>query len=227
MPQDPDFSKHSRLSQHLALMDLADAPIAPEETADEARVIEAMVPKPLGLPSRLKSRPLWYLAPLLMAAAGVGLMLFQKPVREASPWTVKGAGHVQIFVEQDGHVQTLEEAGPLTPSARIKAEVFSEAPAVAFWGVSSQDGQLLQDPEWIAQNRMMLELQEKKFFSGSLQLDGPSEGESLCIVVCPKDMMPRLEDPAIFQEIVQTIASKALPNGNLTGCKNSCFQLRP
>lgn len=226
-PQDPDFSKHSRLAQHLALLELDDQGLAPEDTAAEARVIDRMVPKPLSLSRREKSRKLFYLAPILMAAAGIGLMLFQNAERDANPWQIKGGGHVQIYVEEEGYIQAWDEARPLTPQARIKAEVFSEAPAVAFWGVSSRAGQLLQEPDWIMQNKIVLEAQEKKFFAGSLQLDGPSEGEYLCVVVCPVSLLNRLTEPNILQDLTQAVTSKVMPQGNLTACKNTCFQLRP
>lgn len=219
--------KPSRLARHMSLLDLTDEKLSAAETEEERAFVDSMNPKPLHFPEENPARSYrksWLAVPFVLGAAALAL-LFIKP-REETGWTVKGAAKIDIFVEREGEVRPFTTGDEVSAGERIKAEVFAVRPSVAFWGVSSRDGRLLSDAPWIWDNRINLDSQERKSFAGSLQLDERSEGESLCVVECPSELLGQLDAQVFSQSIADVIRSKSLPQGDLRDCRSQCSELR-
>jgi hypothetical protein len=229
----------SRLDRQLALMGLQEG-VPEAELVAERRAMDAAKPLPLTFPTARAdaARPLravaeepkqrfawprigWSAGGMLLAA-GLALVVLRKEPDAGPEVRVKGAGHVQVFYEQDGQVSPLKEGAVLREGARVKAEVQAAGPARAFWGVASRDGRLLTDAAWIWQAKLDLGEGEKRYFSGSLALEGASEGETLGVVLCPEGAV---KEPMV-EQVAAAVAGKPLPP-ELAACRVQRFPLRP
>lgn len=192
MTHDEDKKGPSRLEKHLKIMGLGGEDVPEAALTAERRAIEEATPLALRLPaSRLPARrkslfhmTSWSWGVSALAAAVLTVVIVGRGKDETQPLTIKGAASVQVFAEQGGTVTPLPSNADLPAGARVKAEVLAGAPSEAFWGVVGRDGRLLSDAAWITQSRLDLAANERKAFAGSLELDGPSEGEILVVVVC-------------------------------------------
>jgi hypothetical protein len=237
---DKNGSDASRLRRHLAIMGLEDGVPEAELTAERRAMSEAK-PLPLTFPKEAPQRApaaasreapaqtrgfgwpkLGWSAGGLLLAAGLALVVLRNQPDATPGFTVKGAGSVQVFYEQDGKVEPLASGMRLHEGAKVKAEVQAGGSAArAFWGVASKDGKLLTDAAWIWQARLDLGEGEKRQFAGSLALDGPSEGETLGVVLCPAGAV---KEPLVAG-VAEAIAGKPLP-ADLAGCRVERFPLR-
>lgn len=221
-----DKKNPSRLERQWALLGLSDQAIPEGILRAEQKAQDEAVPRPLVFPDVSVVRP--RKAPFLrrglpvmsvLAAASVAFLLWREGRSVPPALQVMGAGDVQVFTEKDGRVQALAPDANLGGGTRVKATVLAVVPSTAFWGVVAADGRLLSDANWIAQNRLDLPAGERRSFNGSLALDGPSEGEALVVVSCPKEAAPDMT------AVVRGMVAPKVPDG-LQSCRFWRFRLR-
>lgn len=221
----------SRFARHLSLLGLSDEPMEGAALDAERAFVDSMPTKNLSFPDEVlrlpqrKKNNIWWAASGVILAAALALLVLRQPSDNDNGLIIKGGSHVEVFVEQDGKIQKLPEAGTVASGARLKAEISAQRNAMAFWGVHNSGGQLLTDAAWIWQNRLELKTSERKSFSGSLELQGASEGERLCVLECPADVAKRGQD-RLTREIAEILRSETLNGNDYATCKLQCSQLR-
>lgn len=224
MTNDQDKKGPSRLDRHLSVLGLGDT--LPEgEVAADRRVMAEARPKRLTFPERKSAAffAKWQMGFALLAAAAVAVVLYQNQSAPDGAFTIKGGASVAIFFEQAGQVRPWTTGTKLEEGAKVRAEVLAVKPSVAFWGVTAKGGRLLSEPDWIVANRIGLAAGEKKFFPGSLELSGPSEGETLVVSVCPEGYvkLDAPETPELLSKMLLYYSTDTLSD-----CKTQRFQLR-
>lgn len=223
MTNDQDKKSPSRLDRHLSILGLGD-PVAEELLAADRQVMTEAVPRKLRFPPAKKPAPaFWQMGVGVLLAASLAVILYRNRDTDDGGFRVKGGASVALYFEQDGQVQQWKAGTTLKEGAKIRAEVVAGKPTLAFWGVTAKGGRLLSEPHWILENRLLLAAGEKKFFPGSLELSGPSEGETLVVSICP-DAHVKVDAP----ETPELLAKMLLyySTDTLSECKTQRFQLR-
>ncbi len=238
MPTKEQDPKVSRFDKHLNLLGLdGKAPLPERELAADRLLMEQAQPKRLVFPSE-RSEPArrqqaaalfkdfgarWMAGGALLVAATVAALVYQqRQSPEEGRYTVKGAANVEVFFEQKGAVAPWTPGVHLDEGAKVRAEVLAVKPSLAFWAVTGRGGKLLNTASWIWENRQLLTAGEKKFFQGSLELAGASEGEVLTVAVCPTEDFN--EEAKNNAEIAAGLFRS--PAATLPGCHLQHFPLR-
>ncbi len=231
MTDDQDKKPPSRLDRHLSILGLGDSLPEDQLAADRRLMTEARpkgltfpeVKKPSFLSALADHRSKWQMGLAGLAAAVIAVVLYKNPSSPDGAYTIKGGASVAIYFEQAGQVKSWTTGTVLAEGTKVRAEVLAVKPTVAFWGVTAKGGRLLSDSRWILDNRLPLAAGEKKFFPGSLELSGPSEGETLVVAICPAGYV-KMDSP----ETPELLAKMLLfySTDTLSECKTQRFLLR-
>ncbi len=231
MTNDQDKKQPSRLDRHLSILGLGDS-LPEDQLAAERRLMTEARPKRLTFPAARKPgfltaladhRSKWQMGLAGLAAAVIAVVLYKNPSPSDGTYTIKGGAGVAIYFEQGGQVKAWTTGTVLAEGAKVRAEVLAVKPTMAFWGVTAKGGRLLSESHWILENRLPLAAGEKKFFPGSLELSGPSEGEVLVVAICPEGYV-KLEAPETPELLSKMLLYYS--TDTLAECKTQRFQLR-
>lgn len=221
-------NKPSLLEQHYAIIAGDPGPLDPATAHEKDRIESIRLPK-LELPARnvvsLK-RPkntVWRVALSGLAAAGIaGALWTARTSHTDDGLRTKGEHQVWVYWERAGDVKTYEDGMLLETGDRVRAEVLAAESVVAYWGVTDASGRLLSDPADVWGSALKLEPGERDAFSGSFKLVGPSEGETLVVILCQGEDLPKAVVDDLGKRDGRPLTAAALP----TACGLKSFRLR-
>jgi hypothetical protein len=222
-------TKPSLLSQHYAILD-GHADLDPATQAEKDRIASMRLPD-LQLPARvlpIKKRSFALLRMTgvsVLAAAAIAAVLWttRSPVSGLDDGLrIKGEHQVWVYWERAGEAKAYESGTILESGDRIRAEVLAAEGSVAYWGVTDGSGRLLSDPADVWGSVLRLGPGERDAFSGSFKLVGPSEGETLVVIVCQGQDLPRSVVDDLGKRGGQPLTAAELPSA----CGLKSFKLR-
>lgn len=226
MPQQRD----SLLAQHQRILGYnkgIDQKPHPSDWEEQSRIERLRLP-PLYLPQT--ARPQSFFANLgisgarwwgFAAMAALMLVAILWPKADES-LRIKGTHHISIFWEREGHVEPWTGGTFLQAGDRVRAEVLASDNIIAYAGIADHEGKLLLPPEQFHATAQTLAPGERKAFPGSFKLVGPSEGETLVVLICEKKTLATR-----LLEQVQSLEKPIMTRNQLPkGCDMQLFPLR-
>lgn len=206
---EPPRDGASRLAAHLALLGISDQKVSEalrQRAQREQKLLDAVgdlpplafenddVATPLqARPSRSWLRPGGVVFAL---AAAVALLLWVQREDELPGWRTKGGRvPIQIYFERSGTVAKFVEGSKLQNGDRIRIEVAADRDLVAFLAITNRAGSIISDLNEATTQPLRLRAGEQQMFTGSLELVGLPEGETVAVLLCPlRVILPHAAD---------------------------------
>ena len=242
-----DGGGSSLLARHLRIVDHERAPgtvpLSSEDAAEAARCAALPLP-PLSLATPVpeiatapdKASRRWLAPGLAGVTFAAALVLLALPRGKTNPdldhgFTAKGDSAAWVYAEQDGQVHEWHTGERVGDGAKVGVKVQSARAASAALLVMASDGRLLSTPSDVAATALTLAAASTATFPDALQLTGPSEGETLAVVVCPEGAAGMPFDVAAIAAALAPAVTAGVDRaedlgGPLAGCTAHLARLR-
>ena len=225
-----EYGKISRFQKHLHILGIEDTTLEPEQINREKQLIEQMNPNPLDLSKaheetwlsqikiKLFSKPTWT---LLTAACGIFFMVYLIDKEENIGIRSKGKSRVKVYYEFNQVVKTYNPNVSLPMGAKVQVEIMAAENLVAYLNVVDKNAKPLLSKEYILEQAIKIKVGDKSSFADSLELTGPSEGETLDVMICKADKIADLKswNPTLDSFFTQR-------ESNHKACEVYTFKLR-
>ena len=221
----------SRFQKHLHIMEIEHIHPDPKGIKQEQDLIDKMEPIPLnlqafrkpsiweGLKELVFSRPAGV---LLASACALFFMVYQLDPEDESSIRSKGSTQVKLYYELEKVVKPFNPKVPLPAGSRVQVEIMPAKNGAAYLNVVDKNNKALLSRDYILSQALEVKAGQKTSFADSLQLTGPSEGETLSVMLCNEGVIADFKEWNSLLDIFYT------KNGEqeLEGCEVFKFKLR-
>ncbi|MEQ1878132.1 MAG: hypothetical protein ABL958_15930 [Bdellovibrionia bacterium] len=180
------MSDDSLFSRHMRLIESDESKWSADDRKEHERL------KGLRLPP-LELKPTRWMLWKTQIQAGLGVAVMASlaivigySMNKDEVLTAKGALQVNVVYVRDGKQSGLTGESELKDGDKIAASVVSAEEAIAYWTITDDKMNVLDDAADIESTVIRLEPGLMKSFENSFVLIPPNQGENLVVVVCPK-----------------------------------------